>query len=292
MSEAIAASSIDYPVALVCGAGSLPFAVAEALLKRGRQVVLFPIRGWADPLRVSAYRHHWGALGQFGWFCRVAKSEGCREVVFIGSVRRPALWRIKPDLSTLRLVPRLWQRYRGGDDFLLSAIGLIFEEHGFRVLGVPEIAPELLIPEGPLGRHRPSERDAADIRKGLLLLDALSSFDIGQAAVVADQRVVAVEAAEGTDLMLRRIAQLRETGHIALGAGRGVLVKAPKRGQDRRLDLPSIGPQTIALAANAALGGIAVVAGGTIIAEPQRVREAADAAGLFVTGVPEKVTAK
>ena len=85
MSEAIAASSIDYPVALVCGAGSLPFAVAEALLKRGRQVVLFPIRGWADPLRVSAYRHHWGALGQFGWFCRVARSEGCREVVVGGA---------------------------------------------------------------------------------------------------------------------------------------------------------------------------------------------------------------
>ena len=292
MNEAVAASVTDDPVAIVCGAGTLPFAVADAVMKRGRRIVLFPIRGCADVDRVVAYRHHWGALGQFGWFCRVARSEGCREVVFIGSVRRPAIWRIRPDFRTLRLVPRLWRRYRGGDDFLLSGIGQIFEENGFRLVGVPEIAPELLMPEGPLGRHRPSERDEVDIRKGLLLLDALSPFDIGQAAVVADQRVLGVEAAEGTDLMLSRVAQLRETGHIAPGLRHGVLVKAAKRRQDRRLDLPSIGPQTIERVAKARLTGIAVSAGSTIVAEPQRLQEAADAAGLFVTGVPEQALGK
>src|SRR5262249_39872602 len=192
MSQSAAASASNDPIAIVCGAGSLPFAVAEAVIKRGRPVVLFPIRGWADPNRVTAYRHHWGDLGQFGFFCRVARSEGCREVVFIGTIRRPALWRIKPDFITLRLLARVWRQYRGGDDFLLSGIGQIFQEHGFRVVGIPEVAPEILMPEGPLGRHRPSGRDEADIEKGLSLLAALSPFDVGQASVVAGQRVLGV----------------------------------------------------------------------------------------------------
>jgi DUF1009 family protein len=288
MNQSTTASASTDPIAVVCGAGALPFAVAEALTKRRRRVVLFAIRGLADSERVRAYRHHWAALGQFGRFCRLARAEGCREVVWIGSVTRPPLWRIRPDLRTLRLLPRVWRQYRGGDDHLLSGIATIFEEHGFRVVGVPEIAPELLMPEGPLGRHWPGERDTADIEKGLSLLDALSPFDIGQAAVVADRRVLAVEAAEGTDLMLSRIARLREAGHIEPRFGHGVLVKAAKHGQDRRLDLPSIGPQTVAGAAKARLAGLAVTAGSAIVAEPQRLREAADAAGLFVVGVRER----
>jgi DUF1009 family protein len=273
------------PLAVICGAGSLPFAVADAVGKRGRRAVLFAIRGWADPQRVAAYPHHWAALGQFGWFCRVARQEGCRDVVLIGSLVRPAIWRIRPDLKTLLLLPRMVGLFRGGDDHLLSGVAKIFEEHGFRLVGAHEIAPDIVMPEGALGRRQPSERDHADIAMGLALLNATSPFDVGQAAVVADQRVLAIEAAEGTDHMLARIAELRQSGRVAAPAGRGVLVKAMKRGQDRRVDLPSIGPLTVAGAARAGLAGIAVVAGGTIVAEPQRIGAAADAEGLFVIGV-------
>ena len=273
------------PLAVICGAGSLPFAVADAVAKRGRPVVLFAIRGWADPQRVTSYRHHWAALGQFGWFCRVARQEGCRDVVFIGSLVRPTIWRIKPDLKTLLLLPRIVGLFRGGDDHLLSGVAKIFEEHGFRLVGAHEIAPDIVMPEGALGHRLPSERDRADIATGLALLNATSPFDVGQAAVVADQRVLAIEAAEGTDQMLARIAELRQTGRIAVPAGRGVLVKAMKRGQDRRVDLPSIGPLTVAGAARAGLAGIAAVAGSTIVAEPQRIGAAADGEGLFIVGV-------
>ena len=96
MSQATVTCAADGPVAILCGAGSLPFAVAEAVMKRGRRVVLFAIRGWADPQRVGAYRHHWTTVGQFGRFCRIARSEGCREVVWIGSVIRPALGASSP----------------------------------------------------------------------------------------------------------------------------------------------------------------------------------------------------
>jgi UDP-2,3-diacylglucosamine hydrolase len=287
MTEAVGAPD-DGPLAVICGGGSLPFAVADAVSKRGRRVVLFAIRGWADPQRVGSYPHHWADFGQFGRFCRLAQSEGCREVVFIGSVVRPSFWQIRPDFKALRMLPRIFGLFRGGDDHLLKGVAGIFEEHGFRLVGAHQIAPEILMPEGTLGHEQPQARDHADIAKGMALLDAISPFDVGQAVVVADARVLATEAAEGTDQMLARVAQLRRNGRIASASGRGVLIKAAKRGQDRRVDLPSIGPQTVEGAARAGLAGIAVVAGSTIVAEPERIGEVADRERLFVVGVRDE----
>ena len=287
MTEAVPAKPADDgALAIICGGGTLPFAVADAVTKYGRRVVLFAIRGWADPKRVVDYPHYWAALGQFGAFCRLARREGCQDVVLIGSMVRPAIWQIRPDLKTLRLLPRIFGIFRGGDDYLLKGVAAIFEEHGFRLLGAHAVAPEILMPEGTLGRERPTDRDNADIAKGLAFLTAASPFDVGQAVVVADARVLAIEAAEGTDSLLERIAQLRQTGRIA--SGRGVLVKAAKRNQDRRLDLPSIGPQTVEGAARAGLAGIAVVAGSTVVAEPAQIGAIADRAGLFVLGLREQ----
>src|SRR5262249_28753673 len=200
MSEAAAARAAGGSrLAIICGGGSLPFAVADAVGKRGRRVVLFAIRGWADPQRVASYPHHWAAVGQFGWFCRLAREEGCRDVVFIGSVGGPAVWHIRPDFKTLRLPPRNYGLFPRGAEHLLKGVAAIFEEHGFRLLGAHTVAPEILMPEGALGREHPSERDHSDIAKGLALLNASSPFDVGQAVVVADARVLAIEAAEGTD---------------------------------------------------------------------------------------------
>src|SRR6202034_1304278 len=176
--------------------------------------------------------------------------------------------------------------FRGGDDHLLSGIGGILEQDGFRMVGIKDVAPELLMHEGCLTRASPDENAAADIARGRDVLRALSPFDIGQAAVVIDGHVVAVEDIEGTDGLLARVARLRSEGRIRAKAARGVLVKAPKSGQDLRFDLPTIGPRTVEGAAAARLAGVAVVAGNTIVVEPQSVIEAADAAGLFVIGLP------
>src|ERR1700675_2902493 len=142
------------------------------------------------------------------------------------------------------------------------------------------------MPEGCLSRAAPESAPAADIARGQEVLRALGPFDIGQAVVVIDGHVVAVEDIEGTDGLLVRVARLRGEGRIRAKAARGVLVKAPKRGQDLRFDLPTLGPRTIEGAAAASLAGIAIVAGNTIVAEPQAMIEAADRAGLFVTGLP------
>jgi DUF1009 family protein len=117
------------------------------------------------------------------------------------------------------------------------------------------------------------------------LLDATSPFDIGQAVVIADNHVLAVEGPEGTDQAIARVAELRGNGRIRSPAGTGVLVKAPKVGQDDRIDLPAIGPPTVEASAAAGLAGIAVVAGSTLVAEPEHIAAAADRTGIFVIGV-------
>ena len=275
------------PLAIVCGSGSFPGAVAEAAARRGRRPVLFALKGWADPKLVERHPHHWIAIGQIGRFLRLARFEHCREVVFIGTLLRPPLGQIRFDWRTLRLLPRILRSFRGGDDRLLSALVSMIEDAGLRVIGIEAIAPEIIVPEGVLGRHQPSRRDLTDIARALRLIAALGPFDVGQAAVVADNHVLAVEAAEGTDAMLARVADLRRQGRVATPPGVGVLVKAPKRGQDRRIDLPAIGPQTVEGVARAGLAGLAVAAGGTIVAEAAAVAAAADRAGIFLIGVRE-----
>jgi UDP-2,3-diacylglucosamine hydrolase len=273
------------PVGLIAAGGAMPFAVADSLVRRDATPVLFAIKGACDPKQVERFRHHWISVGQLGRATKLFRDEGCRDLLFIGTLVRPALSEVRLDFGTLRAIGKIWASFRGGDDHLLSGIGRILEGQGFRMVGIKDVAPDLLLPEGCLTGMRPDQRAEADIARGRDVLAALSPFDIGQAAVVIDGHVVGVEDIEGTDGLLARIARLREQGRIRSGAGRGVLVKAPKAGQDLRYDLPTIGPRTVEGAADARLAGIAVLAGNTIAADPQGMIEAADKAGLFIAGV-------
>jgi DUF1009 family protein len=279
------ALEISSPVGLIAAGGVMPFAVADSLTARGINPVLFALRGACDPVGVERFRHHWISIGQLGKAAKLFRAENCRDLVFIGTLVRPALSEIRLDWGTLRVISRVWAAFRGGDDHLLSGIGRILEQDGFRMVGIKDVAPDLLMPEGCLTLKAPDENAAADIARGRDVLRALSPFDIGQAAVVIDGHVVGVEDIEGTDGLLARVARLRAEGRIRAGTARGVLVKAPKSGQDLRFDLPTMGPRTVEGAAAAKLAGIAMVAGNTMVAEPQAMIEAADAAGLFVTGL-------
>jgi DUF1009 family protein len=279
------ALEISSPIGLIAAGGVMPFAVADSLTARGINPVLFALRGACDPVRVERFRHHWISIGQLGRAAKLFRAENCRDLVFIGTLVRPALSEIRLDWGTLRVIGRVWAAFRGGDDHLLSGIGSILEQDGFRLVGIKDVAPDLLMPEGCLTRKAPDENAAADIARGRDVLGALSPFDIGQATVVIDGHVVGVEDIEGTDGLLARVARLRAEGRIRARTAQGVLVKAPKSGQDLRFDLPTIGPRTVEGAAAAKLAGIAIVAANTVVVEPQAVIEAADAAGLFVTGL-------
>jgi DUF1009 family protein len=276
---------IGSSVGIIAGGGTLPFAVADSLAARGVTPVLFALKGSCDAGRVGRYRHHWLAMGAFGRLLRVLRAEHCRDLVFIGSLVRPALSDMRLDWGAIKVLPAVLAAYRGGDDHLLTGVGRLFERYGFRLLGLKDVASDLLMPEGCLTRAAPDAATVADIAKGRAVLAALSPFDVGQGCVVIDGHVVAVEDTGGTDELLCRVAQLRDARRLRAKPGRGVLVKAPKTGQDLRFDLPALGPKTIDGLIAAQLGGVAVVAGHTVVAEPQDMVAAADRAGLFVIGM-------
>lgn len=280
------APALSSTVGIVAGSGVLPFSVAELLRARGIAPFLFAIRGFCDPERVAQYPHHWVALGQVGRLTRLMRSEGCRDIVFIGGLVRPALSEIRLDWGTLRAIPAIAAALRGGDDHLLTGVSRIFERHGIRVVGIKDVAPELLMPEGSLTRRTPDAEAIADIAKGRELMRAISPFDVGQGVVVIDGHVVAVEDIEGTDGLLARVMRLRAEKRIRARPGRGVLVKMPKAQQDLRFDLPTLGPRTIEGAIAAGLAGIGIVAGHTLVAEADVMTAKADQAGLFITGLP------
>ncbi|MBN9604797.1 MAG: UDP-2,3-diacylglucosamine diphosphatase LpxI [Afipia felis] len=272
------------PVGLIAGGGALPFALADSLLAQGRTPIFIGLKGFCDPQRIANYRHRWFSVGQFGSIMKALREEGCTDVTFIGNLVRPAFRDLRFDWSAVRLLPRILNGLRGGDDHILSATARVFEDGGFRVLGVRDLAPDLLMPSGCLTRTQPDAASLADAVKGREVLQAISPFDVGQAVVVIDGHVVSVEDIEGTDALLARIKRLRENGRLRAKPGRGVLVKAPKQGQDLRLDLPALGPQTIRGLMEAGLAGLAVAAGHSVVAEPQAMIEAADSAGIFVVG--------
>ncbi|HQS09264.1 MAG TPA: UDP-2,3-diacylglucosamine diphosphatase LpxI [Xanthobacteraceae bacterium] len=272
------------PLAIVAGGGAFPAAVAEAVRAQGRDVLLLLMKGFADPA-LERYPHHWFRLGSLGSVSAVARARGVRDVVMVGTLTRPRLSDLGLDWTTIRLLPRVARLLRGGDNHLLSGVLGLVAEQGFHLIGAHEAVPGLLLPEGVLGHVQPSAEQQADIALGLSVVHTLGPFDVGQGVIVVNGFVAAVEAAEGTDAVLARYEALRTSGRLRFPMRAGVLVKAPKPDQDRRVDLPSLGPGTVACAARAGLAGIAFEAGGVIVPDPQELVRAADAAGLFVLGV-------
>jgi len=277
-------ASAGGPLGLVAGSGAFPAAVAEAVQAQGREVVLFLIRGFADPA-LERYEHQWFRLGSLGSVTAMAKARGIRQVVMVGGLTRPRVRDLGLDWTMLRLLPRIARLFQGGDNHLLSGVLQLVGEQGFDLVGAHEVAPALLLPKGVLGSQVPNARNEADIALGLKVIHALGPFDVGQGVIVVDGWVAAVEAAEGTDQMLARYGEMRRSGRLRCPAGHGVLVKAPKPGQDRRIDLPSLGPATVERAHEAGLAGIAFEAGGAMVPDAAALVAAADAAGLFVVGV-------
>lgn len=263
---------------ILAGGGNLPRRLVDVCRANGREIFVLAFEGQTDPDTVADVPHTWNRLGQVGAAIAALRQAEAEEVVMIGPVGRPSLREIGLDLKGAKLAARIGAASLS-DDNLLRAVVTILEREGFRILGVDDILKDLLAPDGPLGRvQRPTDA-VADIARGLEVARSLGAVDVGQAVVVQQGIVLGVEAAEGTDRLLERCAELRREGPG------GVLVKIRKPQQERRVDLPTIGPRTVAGAAAAGLRGIAVEAGGTLIVDRPRVVQEADDAGLFLLGV-------
>lgn len=269
---------------IIAGGGELPLAIADCVRETGRDVFLLALTGSADDT-VAAYPHDWIALGEVGKVFKLLHANNCSEVLLAGKLARPKFSEIKFDMKAALVAPRVIAASLKGDDALLRSVVDIFEREGMRVVGAAEAAPGLLAPEGQMGRIAPSQEGKDDIFTAFQIVRAMGTHDIGQAAAVCGGLTLAVEAAEGTDAMIARIADLPEHLRGTTTKRRGVLAKAPKPIQDRKTDLPVIGVTTVRNAASVGLAGIAVEAGGALILGKRAVIEEADRLGLFLVGV-------
>ena len=228
---------------------------------------------------IRGFPHQEIRLGAAGEILAALRCAGCKDLVLIGPVRRPSLVSVRPDVEGARIMARIGRAAFTGDDGLLAAVVRVLGEEGFRVIGAHEVLTEAVGAAGVLGRHGPDDAARADIARGRAVVRALGQADVGQGCIVQQGIVLAVEAIEGTDAMLGRAAGLARPGPG------GVLIKLVKPGQDRRADLPTIGPNTIKAAAAAGLRGIAFEAGGTLLIDRDGCIAGADAAGLFLLGI-------
>ncbi len=270
---------------VIAGGGDLPRAIAESARDSGRKVFVLALRGSSEDW-VSNFPHEWVALGETGKAFKALRSGDVGDVLLAGKVERPKFSEIKLDAKSVLLAPRVMAAALKGDDALLRSIVDLFEREGFHVVGAAEAAPNLIAEAGSLGRVRPSPENESDIALAFKVVRALGELDVGQAAAVCAGLTLSVEAAEGTDAMIARIASLPEHIRGTSAKRRGVLAKAPKPVQDRKTDLPVIGIQTVRNVAAVGLAGIAVEAGGALIVDKRAVADEADKLGLFVTGIP------
>jgi len=237
---------------------------------------------FAEAAVVAPFPHEVIRLAAAGQVLDALRRHGCRELVLIGPVRRPSLRDLRPDAEAARILARIGRALFGGDDGLLGALVRVLGEEGFVVRGAHEFLADAVAASGVLGQVAPDRQALSDITRGIAVVRALGGLDVGQGCVVQDGLVLAVEALEGTDRMLERAASLRQPGPG------GVLVKLVKPGQERRADLPTIGPRTLEGAAVAGLRGIAVEAGGTLLTDRAGCIATADRSGLFLVGIDPK----
>lgn len=282
------------PIAVLAGSGQLPVLVAAALERSGRDHRILAIRGFAPP-DVRARAEVVADLLDVRRIMACLRDWKPCAVTLAGGVQRPASAAVLGAYSAVRNRRELGELLARGDDGLLRGVVSLLEEAGHPVIGPHEIAPELLAGPGVHGPRQPSAEDRRAITVGLALLDSLSPFDVGQATVVAGERVLAVEGPEGTDRMLRRVRGLGRRWPLARPFSRpsaeGVLVKVAKQGQDLRVDMPTVGPRTFVEAARAGLRGIAVGAGSTLVVDREEAIRAADRLGLFFMGLDRPVPA-
>jgi len=265
---------------LIAGNGRFPFLVLDAARAQGHEVTVVAVKEEAFPeLADAAAREpkaalHWVSLGHLGTCIRILKDAGATRAVMAGQVKHVKIFSgIVPDLTLLSVLTKLRAR---NTDALISAVAEVLRDHGIELIDSTSLLAPLMAREGTLTRRAPSPEEQADLAFGYRMADAIAGLDIGQSIAVRDKSVVAVEAMEGTDRMIRRAGEL---------AGGGVrIVKVAKPNQDMRFDVPVVGAATIAVMKAAGATTLSVDAARTLFVDGQAVIEAADAAGIAIVG--------
>lgn len=267
------------------GAGALPHAVIEGCEAAGYPVFIAQLSGVDVTVPGNIPTATFG-LAKFGAMTKAFRKQGCTHICLAGNVSRPDFKTLKPDMKGLRRLPGAVSAARSGDDALLRYILQTFEAEDFTIIAPQDLCAHILMPDGNLGAVSLSRAHRADTEKACRVAREMGRLDIGQAAVVAEGLVLAVEAQEGTDAMLARVCDLPQTVRGTASTRRGVLAKMVKPGQESRVDLPTIGLPTVELAIRAGLAGLVTEGGQSFVLDKADVIKAADAAGIFIAGLP------
>ncbi len=269
---------------ILAGGGRLPADIIDTCKRTGRPFFVVAFEDQADPELCSDTDHLVVRLGAAGRMLKALRDNGVEEIILAGSIRRPSMAALRPDMWGAKFLVRRSGIMALGDDGLLTVLVKTLEsEEGFRVVGVKDVAGHLLSPLGKIGAITPTDSDKADIRTAVRAAYDLGARDAGQAAVARHGSIIGLEDEEGTDALLTKLGANQE---ISSRPDRsGVLAKVAKPGQERRADLPAIGVNTVINATDAGLSGIVVEAEGSIILDKENVIREADRLGLFVLGV-------
>ncbi len=267
------------PLGVIAGAGALPRRILRDQAERGRPVFVLALEGHTDPHTVAGVPHAWHRLGAAGAILQSLNGAGVTDLVMAGKVARPSLLSLAPDVEGAAILARIGWRALG-DDGLLRAVAGELAARGFRLLPVPEVLSNATAPAGVWGQVQPDATALSDIARGFAVAAALGAVDVGQAVVVQQGIVLGVEAIEGTDALIAR------AGALARPGPRPVLVKRAKPGQDLALDLPVVGPMTLAAVTAAGFAGMALEADRVLVLDRAELIASADAAGLFLLAEP------
>ena len=265
-------------IGLVAGGGKLPEKVIETLRKKGIAFKVAALEGFVECLSLLNTEDYIKIrLGQIGKGISFFKKFGITEILMVGGVKRPSLTSLMPDFWTAKFLIKIGLKSLG-DDGMLRAITSALKDEGFSIIGIQDVMDDIFAKEGTFGKISPDDQAMADIRYGITLLKSLSSLDIGQGIVIQQGLVIAVEAIEGTDNMLARVKDFKREGAAP------VLVKMKKIGQHDKLDLPTVGSSTVIAAHKNGVRGIAVQAGGVLIADYENMVKTANELGIFIYG--------
>lgn len=272
-------------IGLIAGGGDLPKNVVSGAEQSGHDVEIIAIEGFT---RAENFDHpvHEASIGEFGKIVKILNKAECTHVCFAGYIKRPDFLSMKQDLKGLAKLPGAILAAKRGDGALLDYVIKIFESEGFTVIAPQDLCIELLLGEGHLGSVSLTEPHMADAKKACEIAANIAALDIGQGAIVCRGLVLAVEAQEGTDAMIERVMRLPQDIRGTKEKPEGVIAKIMAPGYDSRVDLPTIGVETVLRAKDAALAGIVAESGYAFIIDKAAVISAADEAGIFIAGLP------
>lgn len=266
-------------IALIAGGGALPQLVAHSAKEQRRDLFVVGLKGITDPQWITDYPHAWMGIAKFGHLYDIFKNEKITHALMAGHVHRPSFGELIPDWTGWKTIRRLQSQHLKGDDGILKFLANEIEQQGVTMIGADQVYRDGVMPEGTLTRAEPSKDDWADIRFALPTLQNWAENDLGQAIVVQQKMILGIEAIEGTATLINRCGSYQRPGR------KGILVKIKKPQQDRRLDLPTIGLETIKQCIAAGFAGIAIDAGNALFLQAPQAVEEANKHGLFIVGI-------